>query len=257
MNIDFKKYKRFFAFGCSFTSYIWPTWADIISKEMPDAEYHNAGHCGAGNLMISARIAEASLKFKFTDTDLVIVMWSTFCREDRYFKNAWQCPGNIFTQNLYDNKFIKKFADTRGYLIRDLVLITNTMGYLKSLPCTSINLCSVPFSYQNENNNISDVISVFDNTIKEIPSSLFVLEMKEEWVNGHFYSHSAHGNNFGDYHPDPLRYHGYLQKLGINLTSKSYNFAKDSFFRLKKSKTDTDISNFFPNNSQGNVKGWL
>jgi hypothetical protein len=43
MNIDFFKYKRFFAFGCSFTKYHCPSWSDLISKEMPNAEYVNFG----------------------------------------------------------------------------------------------------------------------------------------------------------------------------------------------------------------------
>ena len=33
--LDKKKYKRFFAFGCSYTEYFWPTWPDIIGQEIP------------------------------------------------------------------------------------------------------------------------------------------------------------------------------------------------------------------------------
>jgi hypothetical protein len=67
MNVDFTKYKRFFAFGCSFTCYIWPTWADVVSKEMPQAKFYNLGKTGAGNLCISSKVAEANNRFKFTD----------------------------------------------------------------------------------------------------------------------------------------------------------------------------------------------
>jgi hypothetical protein len=254
--IDFKKYKRFFAFGCSFTSYIWPTWADVLSKEMPNAEYYNGGHCGAGNLMITARMTEADARFKFCETDLVVILWSTFCREDRYFDNSWQCPGNIFSQGLYDAKFVKKFADTRGYLIRDLVLISNATSYLKNLPCDAVTLSSVPFDYQNEDRDVSDVLTLYKGTTQQIPESLFTLEMNREWTCGHHYKHSQMGD-FGDYHPDTLRYMEYLRKVGFNLTANSINYAKDSFFKLKKTKTDKEMLKYFSDNSQGNVKGWL
>jgi hypothetical protein len=45
--LDVHKYKRFFAFGRSFTDYLWPTWADIIGREIP--YYENWGHGAAGN----------------------------------------------------------------------------------------------------------------------------------------------------------------------------------------------------------------
>lgn len=257
-NIDFKKYQRFFAFGCSFTGYIWPTWADILSKEMPDAEFYNAGRSGAGNLAIMARMTELNARFKFSETDLVIVLWSTFCREDRYVRNSWQCPGNIFSQGVYDAKFIKKFADTRGYLLRDLVLITNAISHLELLPCDAVTLSSVPFDYQNETTFVNDILTTFKDTIDKFPESLFTLEMNREWTNGHFYDHSQVGKNFGDYHPDPIRYMQYLRKLGFNLSPVSINFAKDSFFQLRKTKTDTEMLKYFPSNHEGNIKkGWL
>ena len=49
---EFKKYKRVFAFGCSFTCYRWPTWADLIGKQCEGAEFRNYGKSGAGNLFI-------------------------------------------------------------------------------------------------------------------------------------------------------------------------------------------------------------
>ena len=80
---DFSKFKRFFAFGCSFTNYAWPTWANILHQEM-DAEFFNLGRRGSGNLFTACRISEANNRFKFCDTDLVIVMFISEVREDRY-----------------------------------------------------------------------------------------------------------------------------------------------------------------------------
>lgn len=259
MNIDFKKYKRFFAFGCSFTGYIWPTWADVLSKEMPHSEFYNMGHCGSGNLLITARLTEANARFKFDQDDLVIVMWTTFCREDRYFHNNWHAPGNIFTQGLYDEKFVEKFADPKGYLIRDLALITSATGFLKSLSCDSITLSSVPFNYQNEETeNVNNILSLYKTTVDSTPTSLFELEMKGVWDCGHNYIHSQQGF-FGDYHPDTLRYYSYLKKLNFPLTDVSLNFANQSVKRLHQCKHEKNILTLFPNNSNGriNFKEWL
>ena len=48
--------KRLFAFGCSFTGYGWPTWADIIGQSFD--YYENWGKSGIGNYLISSRVVE-------------------------------------------------------------------------------------------------------------------------------------------------------------------------------------------------------
>ena len=150
MNIDLTKYKRFFAFGCSFTCYLWPTWADIVSKEMPQAKFYNLGKQGAGNLCISSKVAEANNRFKFTDTDLVMVMFSSYTREDRWVESEWVTHGNVFVNDVYPKDWVRKFADERGYLIRDASLIDLTTGYLKSLSCDSFTMLSVPFTTNSD-----------------------------------------------------------------------------------------------------------
>lgn len=258
MNIDFSKYKRFFAFGCSFTGYMWPTWADVLSREMPQAKFYNMGHSGSGNLMISARLTEASTRFNFCETDLVIVMWTTFCREDRYLHGYWQCPGNIYTQQFYSDEFVKKYTDPKGYLLRDLALITLTTGYLKTLPCDAITLASVPYNYQNENDpSVLPILEAYKNTIDQTPPSLFETEMNSQWTNGHEYFDKKEFR--GDYHPDPMRYRNYLVKIGMPLTKRSYLFARDSLDKLKSTKNINEIFNSFPNNSKADhhFKEWF
>ena len=51
---------RLFVFGCSFTKYYWPTWADIIGQEFE--YYENWGEIGSGNLRIAHRITECVYK---------------------------------------------------------------------------------------------------------------------------------------------------------------------------------------------------
>jgi hypothetical protein len=242
-NVDFKKYRRFFTFGCSFTEYIWPTWSNILKEEMSTAEYYNFGASGAGNMMISNRIVEADLKFKFNKDDLIIVMWSTFCREDRWLTGrGWMHPGNIFSQNEYDSSFVEKFSDETGYLIKDMALITLANNYLENNKCHSISLMSVPIDHQQHINNpvFKEVKRLYDPIINKMPESLYTLEMNRSWENGHSYylfDTPGHDSNklFDDYHPNPSRYCQYLLKIGFELSDHTVNYAHEVTDILKSS----------------------
>lgn len=242
MNFEWSKYKRFFAFGCSFTSYTWPTWADVISVEMPDADFFNLGQSGAGNLMITTRIAEANLRFKFNETDLVMVMYASPTREDRYVDGRWLTCGNIYTQNTYDKVWVRRYADERGYLIRDSALLDVSSTYLKSLPCTSYCLLSTPIcanaeDWMNKNEHI-DIEALYKPRLKDFPLSMLELEFRGSWPNN--------GLKFTDGHPTTLMYYNYLKKLNLNLSDKAYKFAFDSTEKLLNIEKAEDCVKVFP-----------
>ena len=173
--LDLNKFTRLITIGCSFTDYRYPTWADIMSKAMPKAEFINLGRGGAGNLYISNRITEAHRKLNLCDTDLVMIMWSTHCREDRYVDAAWLSPGNIYTQEHYPESFVKEFCQPLGYLIRDLSLIDLANSYLNSLPCTYVGMLSVPFDYQQtlKDNHTIEVLETYKDIVDYFPTSMF------------------------------------------------------------------------------------
>jgi hypothetical protein len=244
MNIDWSKYKRFFAFGCSFTSYMWPTWADVASKEMPNAEFFNLGVSGSGNLLISLRVAEANTRFKFTDTDLIMVMFTTYTREDRYIDNKWVTAGNIFNNDIYPKDWVKKFCDERGYLIRDAALLENTTRYLESLSADSYCMLSVPFRegsnecdspYEDVNN---DIYILYSDTFSKFPLSMYELELKNIWEPDY--------RGFADGHPTTMRYYNYLEKLGLSLSESTKQFALDATQILVESKSRAILPVMFP-----------
>lgn len=245
--MNLAKFKRLFVFGCSFTSYRWPTWADLIAQEIPDVDYYNFGLCGGGNLLMSVRITEANLRYKFTEDDLIMVMWTTFCREDRYRNNSWMMSGNIFSAlHDYSEEFVRKYADPKGYLIRDLAVITQTTAFLKTLPSTSMTLASVPYDYQQDQNDpsVKEILELYTATTLSTPPCLFDLEMKGQWENGHEYIDPK--EVFQDYHPNPLRYYNYLKKLGLPLTDKSLVYAQKSTEDLHRTKTRAELDLSFP-----------
>lgn len=237
-SIDLTKYKRLFTFGCSFTNYRYPTWAHILSKSMPDCELHNLGKSGGGNLFIANRITEANKKFKFSETDLIVVMWSTLCREDRFVNDNWLIPGNIFTQDDYPNSFIEKFCDPIGYLIRDLSLVELSKAYLDSLPCDNYMMLSVPFDYQiyDKTEKTDDILNTYSDLIKSFPPTLFEFGMNKRWTTDVEYEMSD-GKLQIDYHPTPMNYYNYLTKLGFELSSQAKDYAMESENTYRTMKT--------------------
>ena len=252
MITNFKKYKRFFAIGCSFTHYIWPTWADIIAIEMPDVVYYNLGKSGLGNMGIVCKLSEAAARYRFTEDDLLIIMWTTMCREDRWIKDTWVSPGNIFTQSTYDDDFVKKFADPTGYLIRDMALINTCNQFIKTLPCTTITLSSVPYDFQQDHNGtiVDYVLQLYSDVISSTPTSMFELELEGKWDFGHSYMKLENQKLFNDYHPAPIRYRSYLEKIGFPLTAVSHDYAKLSTTKLLRCKHEAEIYNTFKFNNR-------
>lgn len=185
--------QRFFSFGCSFTSYKWPTWADILSKDHD--EFYNYGCQGAGNFYIFNAIVEANLKHSITSDDLVVVMWTNVSREDRYVKNRWITPGSIYNQNIYDQNFVKKFSDERGYYIRDLSLIYAADCILKQIGCryifASMMDIVLPREYvfgqdflsSSAEKNIADLLEYYKDTVSKIKPSVHKVVFDYDWCS--------------------------------------------------------------------------
>ena len=142
-NLITQKYKRFFAFGCSFTHYLWPTWADIIGQNIP--YYENWGMGGAGNQFIFNSIIECNRRNRFNEDDLVIVMWTSCSREDRYVDNGWLVAATENREKLYGKDWVKKFGNQgKGLMIRDFATIDATQQLLDTFKCDWVNLNGPP-----------------------------------------------------------------------------------------------------------------
>jgi hypothetical protein len=230
-DIDYSKYKRVFMFGCSFTKYEWPSWANIIGFEMPNAVKYNFGQSGGGNLFISERIIAANQQYKFDQDDLILVMWSTHCREDRYIEHKWETPGNIFTQGFYPEEFVKKYSCVRGYMVRDLALMTMIKHTLTLLPCHAVVLKSVSPDYDKHlyigSEDLTPIIELYKDTIYDMPMPLYESVKTDTggWTMGtYYYWPKLQGPNpkekWGDYHPDPNMYMNYLTQVGFKFSPK-------------------------------------
>jgi hypothetical protein len=137
--------KRLFVFGCSYTAYSWPTWADLLSCEYD--VYENWAMSGLGNRAIAERICECHAKNNFNENDTIIVQWSTHLRND-FFNQAgsledrspgWKTTGSVFNyvnSDIYDKKWFDLFFDEEAYFMHTLNHILMTQMFLEQTGAT-------------------------------------------------------------------------------------------------------------------------
>jgi hypothetical protein len=226
--MNLKKYKRFFAFGCSFTWYHWPTWADAIAREIP--ETYNYGRPASGNFYIFASIIEANIKHKFNEDDLIIVMWSSIDREDRYINNKWEAKGSVYhsIDDFYDKEFVKKYVDPRGCFIRDASTMVAVSSLLKGLDYHYLSM--VPFtnteSYKNTYKAEDDLREFYKDTLKTIKPSVLEVIYNFNWGTRKNIKRKDNGREYTDLHPTPNMHVEYLQRIfpDLKLSDETIEF---------------------------------
>jgi hypothetical protein len=177
---------RLFTFGCSFTQYKWPTWADILGCEFD--YYENWGKPGAGNQYIYQSLIECHLKNNITSDDTVIIMWTSIDRDDRYLQGKWETHGSIFTINhpLYTENYSKKYYDSRGYFLRDLGFISGAKLILDNLNINYEFLSMVPIECSDSIDshsakNDDDILECFNSVLYAIKPSVIETIYNFQW----------------------------------------------------------------------------
>jgi len=205
---------RLFAFGCSFTNYVWPTWADLLGQEFES--YYNYGRPGAGNLFITVMLGEALARFNINHDDTVMIMWSNVTREDRYV-DKWLNPGNIFTQNDYSEEFVKKYITVKGCYIRDLGLVQVTRTLLDNIGCkyhfmSMIDMTSYhQWEYNDDSKQMKEIFKVYQNTLDICKPSVFKVLFNYDWYKGKPIWPNERKRK--DIHPLPLEHIEYINKV--------------------------------------------
>jgi hypothetical protein len=238
--------KRLFAFGCSFTKYHWACWPEIVAEEL-DVPFYNYGKSGAGNQFIANMITQADIKHKFTEDDLIMVCWTNVSREDKWINGEWITPGNIYTQNVYSDDYVKKWADPLGYLVRDCATISLVNGYLKNTNCQFhfFSMCDLHYTFDlNENNKINDNMKdtykqLCDayNEILSMPSFYNLLWHNDIHENKFKLMKQEYGDYFNDGHPNPLDHLNFLFCL-----FPQYKFKEST---IRKAKLSNDRLTYF------------
>jgi len=209
-------YQRFFAFGCSFTNYIWPTWADLISNNFTEGSYYNYGKQGVGNQYIFNAVMQADQIHKFNENDLVIVQWSSTLREDRYMKGKW-----VPWRSHYPDFFRDHYFDEKGFLIRDFAFIKAIGEFLKAkcsykfismTPLRSYDWMHPSSGYEVFNlinNDLTNVINFYADVLSQFPLSF--VEVLGDF--GKIRPLDFYGFNLLDNHPVPSEHCKYVKQI--------------------------------------------
>jgi hypothetical protein len=228
---------RLFTFGCSFTFWPWPTWADIIAHEL-NIPYYNWGLPGIGNVSIHTRMLECELRHGFNEDDIILAVWSTWGREDRYNvkttrldRPGWSSTGDVL--HTYSKNFIDSYWSVSNDLMKNstAIISANRMFDVKFNGHISTPLINLH----------NDDTLKFDDTEKEV--ALFY----EDYIpnDGEYdpKKHSCNYQSINDSHPDILSHLNYVieyicPKLNMTLSNKTVDFFTGMHYHLSDFTTN-------------------
>lgn len=207
--------KRLYTFGCSFTSYKWPTWADFIGQSYEI--YENWGAPGAGNYYITSKVYECHQMNKLTANDTVLIMLSSFTRFDYIAPNSeYVISGNIYSQGNIDKEFLSNYwSEEFGFHItwfslNSLIHFLDKIGCRYKIMC-GFNLAKKELDYFQfegltkpllKNMNDFVVLNTPENNLKDYA------ELKNSIEKIEYYSF----NNWGlDHHPTIKMHHDWVK----------------------------------------------
>jgi hypothetical protein len=236
-------YKRFFAFGCSFTRYYWGTWADILAANYPEREYYNFAEIGGGNQLILNRVMQADEYYNFTPNDVIMVQWTNVTREDRWLKTnindtsgSWKCCGNIYSSKYYED-ILEKYTCPENFFLRDLAAIKAVQSLLDFKQCYQEHFTMVPIEQLDQYNlvtlsspsdMVNNLLNIYKSTINRLKPSYYTVLFNKDWNSriprplNPFDSRPGIPNP--DSHPTPYEHLLYLNmvapELAINHTTR-------------------------------------
>jgi hypothetical protein len=228
-----KKYNRLFTFGCSFTNYHWPTWANILAYEL-NVPLYNYGLTGAGNQYIFNMLMQADGFYNFTNDDLITICWTNVSREDRYKNDNWVCSGNIYTQQKINKDFVDQWADSVFYALRDFASIKASIEFLNKKNCDYFMFKMADFSFVDQWSNISvpkkynDLLEFYNPYLSQVHKSFYEVLWKNDISNKWRQERLIVGAHYQDGHPLVSEHLEYLQNV------LSYNFSEATIELVKK-----------------------
>lgn len=232
---------RLFAFGCSFTNYLWDSWPEVLAYDL-DCGLWNFGKSGAGNQFIFNHFIQALNHYKFNANDLVIICWTNVLREDRYIKREWWTPGNILKTNYYyDQQFIDKYVDPEGFLLRDMALIDSATKILSHLDCQSYQLCMSNLSESyipirprkyGDQTLVNNILELYKESLSKILPGYVQVLWKGTMNFKAAEEYKLFGDKFWDLHPTVQEHLDYL-KIILN-----HKFKQSTIDKVKEKEQE-------------------
>lgn len=124
---------RLFTFGCSYTGYHFPTWANYFGLAFD--RHIQYGRSGAGNRYIFNSFIHALHKYNISSNDYVSISWTSFLREDRIFNkdDSWNVTGNIYSQHVYPDEWVDNYFNPIQNIVEFLGYIKSLLAFQKAL----------------------------------------------------------------------------------------------------------------------------
>lgn len=197
--------KRLFTFGCSFTSYHWPTWADIVGLEYD--VYENWGQSGGGNHFIFYSLIECIKRKNISSADTVAIMWTSPARHDAYIDGKWVLSGGVYmNSHVFNDAYIKQWADPTGYYLTSASLVDATVKILKSIGCKFYFMSMTPMALTPLDDEIlpnrghlpnveKDVTDLFKDTLSIISPSVLDVIFNGDWISRNNFSIPFHNSD--------------------------------------------------------------
>lgn len=209
---------RLFTFGCSFTNYQWPTWADIL---LYNGEGKNLGLSGSGNESILFRLMEAHRKYEIGGDDTVIIMFTTPIRWDII---GGEIPEFISYGQVTNVDKLKKYENelysVEGLSFKSYYSIVAIKNYLENNGIkyyfTSLNNIFEDvdnyFVDLRISNELKDLMIYVKNDVRfEIPSMYSFLE-KRKIIKNRSWGITKKWYGYYDYHPRPIHHFQYVKE---------------------------------------------
>lgn len=219
---------------------------------------YNYGRSGAGNQFITNMICQADAVHNFNEDDLIIICWTNVSREDRYKNQNWITPGNIYSQNIYDENYVKEWADPVGYLVRDLASIRLARNLLENKKSSfhMMSMCNLlDIVDQGEITKLHNFViknklkELYKDDISAVGKDFYTLLWKNDL---HKYKFPRDRRDisefFNDGHPTPIEHFEYLDLLFPNTFTDSTRqaiLAKQDFFVTTMKRLAAHYSRMF------------
>jgi hypothetical protein len=253
-DLDLSKYKRFFAIGCSFTSYYWDTWADILAKEMSDCEYINLGRIGGGNTYILSTLSQLIALQDLNNDDLVVCMFSEAHRYDIYSTKhfeGWTSSGHswpdewnarIGTHPLYVEDILRK-------LFLDL---HSAVSMLSSISSDSMVFTQGSSAYEDYDDLTcyEKYSTAYKSTLEHVfgtPSYITYCNMDRD--QKYLFEYADHDIR-SDYHPHILATLQFIEDVGITLSDATIKSATETHQQMLDGMPWWYDQDYFPINKK-------
>ena len=240
---------RLFTFGCSFTKYIYPTWADFIGTQFDT--YQNWGRSGAGNFFILSQLLECNQLNNINKDDTVLIMLSGYIRFDIIDRDSnFHTVGNMYNQRFFDDDFVyNKWSEEYGFY-STWTYVNSIMNFLESVGCKYKILNAFDMRKREADTHSFDDFSKprFKNCLEYLDKVCHETDLhpysKQKTQNGIPHYHFKEDKSFVDYHPTISMHHDFVKEYLTEFYDQSMLNHKNKWeTKINVSKTTT-IFNF-------------